>query len=578
MNLPDSILAQQDKLSTLLGCKPEERPSVVADMLQRSPSESTGYWLQLVVAAGIATLGLVLGSTAVIIGAMLIAPLMGPIVGFGMGLAVGSPFLVLRSGSRVLVSVFVVIGCSALLTRLLPFHELNSEISNRTTPTVLDLITAAFCAMAGVYATMRRSGDIATTAAGTSIGISLVPPLCTSGFGVGTLSWTIAGGAALLFLTNLVAIVFVGTLAFALSGFHRETVHTVEASIMAETHDSPIILHLARRLGDWFKGPWLRLLMPLALLSTVYIPLRTALDEVVWEIRVRGEARAAVARLPNRVIESRVRVERREVEVVVVLLGTASDAESARQSLSASLLQAGGVIPRIEAMAVPDAAAFAGLEAAIRKPVLPIKPPEPSIGESVDSARALLRRLVYQHFPEESAGKMLSLNEDLIGDTIRLEIIHLGAPLGTGGLSILAKVLEKELEKPVQVHEIAFPLGEQVLEGGDKTAWLTEIPQLIVASKRIPALSVCVVQPKLTMNGSKTKNTKDLPAATSETNTATAIMISAMLDSLLAGHPRASVAVVEGASFQIRFVEGDCPSQAAPANPPKKEPENIKDK
>ncbi len=223
----ESIAKVQDKLSILLGCTPEERPQVVADMLRRNPSESAGYWLQLIVSAGMATLGLVLGSTAVIIGAMLIAPLMGPIVGFGMGLAVGSPFLVLRSGGRVLLSAFIVVLSSSLLTRMLPFHEINAEISNRTTPTVLDLLIAAFCALAGVYATMRRSADIATTAAGTSIGISLVPPLCASGFGLGILSWSIAGGAALLFLTNFVAIVAVGTIAFALSGFHRENVHAV---------------------------------------------------------------------------------------------------------------------------------------------------------------------------------------------------------------------------------------------------------------------------------------------------------------------------------------------------------------
>jgi uncharacterized membrane protein len=86
---------------------------------------------------------------------------------------------------------------------------------------VLDLITAAFCALAGVYASLRPGSDTAATAAGTSIGISLVPPLCASGYGVGTAAWSVAGGAALLFLTNLVAIVVVGTVAFVAAGFNR---------------------------------------------------------------------------------------------------------------------------------------------------------------------------------------------------------------------------------------------------------------------------------------------------------------------------------------------------------------------
>jgi uncharacterized hydrophobic protein (TIGR00271 family) len=179
--LPRSVVRFQNRLSTLLGCAPNVRAPVVAAMLRRDASEATGYWLQLVVSIGIATLGLVLGSTAVIIGAMLIAPLMKPIVNLGMGLAVGSPFLVLRSGGRVALSVAAAISFSALLTRMLPFHELTAEISARTAPTALDLFAAAFCALAGVYASMRPSSDVAATAAGTSIGISLVPPLCASG-------------------------------------------------------------------------------------------------------------------------------------------------------------------------------------------------------------------------------------------------------------------------------------------------------------------------------------------------------------------------------------------------------------
>src|SRR5688572_25398346 len=96
-----SFLRAQDTLLELLGNTPEGRSPVVAGMLKRDASETTSYWLQLVVSVGIATLGLVVGSAAVVIGAMLVAPLMGPIVGLAMGLATGSPFLVLRSAGRI---------------------------------------------------------------------------------------------------------------------------------------------------------------------------------------------------------------------------------------------------------------------------------------------------------------------------------------------------------------------------------------------------------------------------------------------------------------------------------------------
>lgn len=91
-------------------------------MMVRSIPANTAYWLQLLVSVGIATMGLVLGSSAVIIGAMLVAPLMTPILGLAMGLAVGSPVLVLRSASRVAASMAVVIGGAAIITLMLPYH------------------------------------------------------------------------------------------------------------------------------------------------------------------------------------------------------------------------------------------------------------------------------------------------------------------------------------------------------------------------------------------------------------------------------------------------------------------------
>jgi uncharacterized hydrophobic protein (TIGR00271 family) len=166
----------QDELLRLLGNSTSARATLVQQMLRRDANEAVSYWLQLVVSVGIATLGLVVGSAAVVIGAMLIAPLLGPIVGLALGLATGSPFLVLRSGGRILFSVLVATCGAAFITYLLPFHELNAELSARATPTVLDLVTAGFCALAGVYAALRGGSDTATTAAGTSIGISLVPP------------------------------------------------------------------------------------------------------------------------------------------------------------------------------------------------------------------------------------------------------------------------------------------------------------------------------------------------------------------------------------------------------------------
>src|SRR5689334_906441 len=129
---PPVLVRLQDRLVRLLGNSAEGRPAAVANMLRRDAAEATSYWLQLVVSVGIATLGLVVGSSAVVIGAMLIAPLMGPIIGLAMALAAGPPFLVLRSAGRIGLSVLVAVGGAAGVTLMLPFHELNAEISARS--------------------------------------------------------------------------------------------------------------------------------------------------------------------------------------------------------------------------------------------------------------------------------------------------------------------------------------------------------------------------------------------------------------------------------------------------------------
>ncbi len=358
----------QDRLAGLLGTTVEARPRLVLAMLQRSPAEATSYWLQLVVAVGIATLGLVVGSAAVVIGAMLVAPLMGPILGLALGLSTGSPFLVLRSGARILLSVFVAVAGAATITFLLPFHELNAEIAARTAPTVLDLITAAFCALAGVYASLRPGSETATTAAGTSIGISLVPPLCVSGYGFGTAMWPVAAGAALLFLTNLVAIVVVGTVIFVAAGFNRVEVTTLEREELDKNGGARVSRAVARRLSGLFEskfGPALRFLMPLALLAAVYVPLRQALDEVAWEVRVRAAVRGALAQESGRIVQSRLHVERRDIELAVVIVGSAAEAKRVEGKLVDEIRRTSGVPPRVRVLAVPDATAFAGLESAM---------------------------------------------------------------------------------------------------------------------------------------------------------------------------------------------------------------------
>jgi uncharacterized hydrophobic protein (TIGR00271 family) len=554
-----SIARLQDRVARLLGTSAEGRGPLVARMLRRDAGEATSYWLPLLVSVGIATLGLVVGSSAVVIGAMLVAPLMGPIIGLAMGLATGSPFLVLRSGGRIGLSLLAAVGGAAAITLMLPFHELNAEILARTSPTVLDLITAGFCALAGVYASLRPGSDTAATAAGTSISISLVPPLCASGYGVGTLDGSVARGAALLFLTNLVAIVVIGTASFVAAGFNRVDVVTLERDeLQAEGRVAPIASALAQRLSRVFEsrgGPVLRFLMPFLLLGAVYIPLGRALDEVAWQVRVRSAVRESLADDTLRVVQSRVRVERQEVEIVVVLLGSAEDADSARTRLDTDIRRASGVVPRIEVLAVPDATAFAGLESTLLTPqrvatALPTAPP-PSPAEQLTAAQARVRSMVNELWPAAASGPALVVELGTAEQgPLSVRVVHLGAPLGPDGVDALRRALGRGLGREVRMVDVAVPAEPLTRADGDLRL-VARVARGAAALATVPGSSVCVSHPGAD--------------AGSQGSAPTEVALTLALDDALAAHPR--VTMEAGSAWSVRFVRGECPAPPAPLAP-----------
>jgi uncharacterized hydrophobic protein (TIGR00271 family) len=545
----------QDRLLCLLGASIAGRASLVAAMLHRNPNEATSYWLQLVVALGIATLGLVVGSVAVIIGAMLVAPLMGPIIALAMGLATGSPFLVLRSATRIFWSVIVVTGGAALITLLLPFHELNEEIAARTSPTVLDLLTAGFCALAGVYASLRPGSDTATTAAGTSIGISLVPPLCASGYGFGTASWPVAGGAALLFLTNLVAIIFVGMLSFVAAGFNRVEVAALEREELAKNQKAMVAATISRRLSVLFEskaGPVLRFLMPLVLLAVVYAPLRRALDEVAWQVRVRAAVQDSLSREQHEIVQSQVRVDRHEVELLVVLLGKTADAEASRSRLDAELRKVSGVVPRIEVFAIPDAAALAGLESSLRtkhdRLVVP-HVPAPTDMEQLEHGREFVRSSVARFWPSTTAGEPLVIDIRTENSTqLQVEVVHLGPALGPDAVEGLGRSLGMSLKRDVQLVDVAIPAMPLSRTAGD-LPFVSLVSAGVRASVGATAVNVCVSEPDLT-KGRKRYDRREQELA--ET-----------LHGVLATHPRVSTTV--GPEWTVRFATQACAEPPQPA-------------
>lgn len=543
------IFRAQDGLVRLLGNTVAGRTPLVEGMLRRDASESAAYWLQLVVSIGIATLGLVVGSSAVVIGAMLVAPLMGPIVSLAMGLATGSPYLVMRSIGRVGASVAIAVLGAAGITRILPFHELNAEILARTSPTALDLATAAFCAIAGVYATITARSASTTTAAGTSIGISLVPPLCATGFGLGTSSLPIAGGAALLFLTNLVAIVVVGTVAFVAAGFNRVDVVTLEAAALEGT-DSKLAGAIARRLSHVFAtrfGWMMRVLMPFAFLAVVYVPLRSALDEVSWQVRTRAAVHDAIGEASLSVVQTRVRVERHEIDVGLVILGSAAEAEDARQRVSASVREASGVTPHVEVLAVPDAGAFAGLQTTllterVKEAPAPPPPPPPAPEEQLDDAHTWVRAVVDELWPSDSVGPPLAIEVGVTDQgPYRVRVTHWGPALSPDARESVQRALDTALGKDTTLVDVAIPKAELTRAAGD-LSFVTRVATGVDAAAGLPGVSVCVSRPEGPARGQRPKQAD--------------VELGAALDAVLARHPK----VENGPTgpWSIRFQLGAC--------------------
>lgn len=153
----------------------------------------------------IASIGLNVNSTAVIIGAMLVSPLMGPIVGIGLSIGVNDFQMLTRSlkslGTAVLISVIV----STLYFLLTPFGEVQSELIARTKPNLLDVLVAVFSGVALIVAKTQR-GTVASVIFGVAIATALMPPLCTAGYGLANGNWQFFFGAFYLFLINSVFI------------------------------------------------------------------------------------------------------------------------------------------------------------------------------------------------------------------------------------------------------------------------------------------------------------------------------------------------------------------------------------
>lgn len=234
-----------------------DRPLLLA-AVARDARLDRRFLLLMTLSAAIATLGLLQNSTAVVIGAMLVSPLLGPIMGVGFGLATLEAGLIKRALITLAAGMGLAIATAMLIIWLSPIADVTDELRARTQPTLLDLGVAVVGGIAGVYAIMRKLSGVMV---GVAIATALVPPLSTIGFGLVTMRGDFAMGAGLLFLTNTLAIAFAATAVARLNHFGpsltpQHTAYQVTAIV--------------------------------AVIGVLAIPLALSLNNIVGEVRARA--------------------------------------------------------------------------------------------------------------------------------------------------------------------------------------------------------------------------------------------------------------------------------------------------
>lgn len=197
----------------------EKEEDVVDEIASGVTFKGANLWI-LICAVFIASLGLNINSTAVIIGAMLISPLMGPILGMGLAVGIDDLPLLRRAVKNYMVATIIGIITATVYFFLTPFQGVQSELLARTEPTIYDVLIAFFGGAAGIVAaSIKDKGNVIP---GVAIATALMPPLCTAGYGIATGNLAFFAGASLLYFINTVFIAVATTFGVFLLRFRRK--------------------------------------------------------------------------------------------------------------------------------------------------------------------------------------------------------------------------------------------------------------------------------------------------------------------------------------------------------------------
>ena len=197
-----------------------EQRAKIYDNITADAKPSFYFFAMVVLSCTVATYGLLSNSTAVIIGAMLIAPLIGPILGGAIALTSNNNDLLKTSIKAEVLGAVTAVLLAVILTLILPGSHITAEVLSRTKPTIVDLVIALASGVAGTYAMCVKPQS--ATLPGVAIATALMPPLCVVGIGLAKQDFNIVTGAFLLFLANMIAINVAAIATFELAGFSQK--------------------------------------------------------------------------------------------------------------------------------------------------------------------------------------------------------------------------------------------------------------------------------------------------------------------------------------------------------------------
>lgn len=192
----------------------------VLQEIKENTNFSFSFIALLISSSIVCTLGLLLDSAPIVIGGMLIAPVVWPLLKIAFGISYARPSYIRQSISLLLVCIVVGLASACVITFLSPVKVVTDEILARTNPTLLDVGVAIVAGSIAAFALVQPR--ISESFAGVAIATSLMPPLCVAGIGIAMLDWTIFSGGFLLFIINIVSIMFVTILIFFFSGVKRK--------------------------------------------------------------------------------------------------------------------------------------------------------------------------------------------------------------------------------------------------------------------------------------------------------------------------------------------------------------------